>query len=363
MADSAGEKTEKATPKKREDERKEGNIFQSKEVVIAVSMIAVFFGFKLLYPLTLSTTENFMKQFFVGVSGQTGVTADDVKAFFISAVKCIAIACGPLLLIAMLSAVLSSIFQTKGLVNFKSLRPKFSRMSFLRGIKNLFSLRGLMELLKAVIKIVILFYVIYDFVKDNLSVFPMMMNMSVSEAAAAAGSMIFSLFTKVAIAFAFLAGFDYMYQRWDYEKKLRMTKQEVKEEYKNIEGDPQVKSKIKQRQQAMSRQRMMQAVPSADVVIRNPTHVAVALKYDKEKNHAPVVVAKGVDSVALRIVAIAEENNVMTVENVLLARALYKQVEIDREIPSEFYKAVAEVIALLYKQKGLGADGEKSLEA
>lgn len=359
MAESAGEKTEKATPKKREDERKEGNIFQSKEIVIAVTMIAVFFGFKLLYPLMSETIEKYMSDC-LSAAGRTGkVTANTVKQSFISGVKCIAIAAGPMLLIAMISAIISGIVQTKGLVNFKSLKPKFSRMSPIKGLKNLFSLKGLMELLKAVVKIIILFYVIYSFVKDNLSFFPQMMNMSVGAAAEKTGEMIFSLFKKVAIAFAFLAAFDYMYQRWEYEKNLRMTKQEVKEEYKAIEGDPQVKGKIKQRQQQMSRQRMMQAVPTADVVIRNPTHVAVALKYDKERGKAPIVVAKGVDSLALRIVALAEESGVKTVENVLLARSLYKQVEIDREIPPEFYKAVAEIIAVLYKERGITPSGDE----
>ena len=153
------------------------------------------------------------------------------------------------------------------------------------------------------------------------------------------------------LSFAVIAIIDFMYQKFDYEKKLRMTKQEVKDEYKNTEGNPQIKGKIKQRQQNMAKQRMIQAVPSADVIIRNPTHVAVALKYDKEKNHAPIVVAKGIDELALRIVAIAKENNVYICENIPLARALCAQVNLDCEIPAEFYQAVAEIIAVLYKNR------------
>ena len=359
MAESAGEKTEKATPKKREDERKEGNIFQSKEVVILATMLAVFFGFKILYPTIVKTIERYFQECMGYISSKDVITPGDTKGFFISACKCIAVTAGPLLLISIGSAIISTIAQTKGLVNFKSMKPKFSRMSPIKGIKNLFSLKGIMELFKAVVKIVILFYMIYSFVKANLMLFPKLMNTTVAEAADQTGSMIFSLFTKVVIAFAFLAAFDYMYQRWEYEKNLRMTKQEVKEEYKSTEGDPQIKGKIKQRQQAMSRQRMMQAVPEADVVIRNPTHVAVALKYDKAKSRAPVVVAKGLDSVALRIVEIAEKNSVKVIENVPLARPLYKQVELDREIPSEFYQAVAEIIAVLYKERGVDPDGKK----
>ena len=359
MAESAGEKTEKATPKKREDERKEGNIFQSKEIVILLTMVAVFFGFKLMYSTITGAAETFISECMGYISDKSEITSDDTKGIFIRGCLYFTIACVPLLLVAMASAIIATIVQTRGLLNFKSMKPKFSRMSILKGIKNLFSLRGLLELFKAIVKITILFYVIYSFVKDNLSLFPKMMNMSIAETVKTTGSMLYSLFIKVIIAFAFLAAFDFMYQKWDYEKKLRMTKQELKEEYKNTEGDPQIKGKIKQRQQAMSRQRMMQAVPEADVVIRNPTHVAVALKYDKEKNHAPIVIAKGVDSVALRIVAIAEENHILTVENVLLARSLYKEVELNKEIPADFYQAVAEIIAVLYKHRGITPDGKK----
>ena len=362
MAESAGEKTEKATQKKREDERKEGNVFQSKEIVIFATMVAVFVGFKLLYPSIIKTIERYFQDCMGYISSKEVITPNDTKGFFIAACKCIAIAAGPLLLIAIAAAIISTVAQTKGLFNFKSMKPKFSRMNPLKGIKNMFSARGLMELFKAIVKIVILFYVIYSFVQSNIQLFPKLMNTTVANAAEQTGAMIFDLFKKVCIAFAFLAGFDFMFQRWQYEKNLRMTKQEVKEEYKNTEGDPQIKGKIKQRQQAMSRQRMMQAVPEADVVIRNPTHVAVALKYEKEKNHAPVVIAKGVDSVALKIVEIAEKNGIKIIENVPLARALYKETDIDREIPSEFYQAVAEIIAVLYKERGVTPDGRKVTE-
>ncbi|WP_028511360.1 flagellar biosynthesis protein FlhB [Ruminococcus sp. NK3A76] len=358
MAGSAGDKTEEATPKKREDERKEGNIFQSKEIVILVTMLATFFGFKLLYPTIMSAAQNFMQKMFVLTGEQETFEIYSSREIFIAACLCIIICCGPLLAISMGAAILATIAQTKGLFNMKSLRPKFSRMNPLNGIKNLFSLKGIIELLKSIVKIVILFYVIYSFIKDNLMVFPKMMYMSVPEAAEKTGSMLFTLFYTVAIAFAFLAGFDFFYQRWEYNRNLRMTKQEVKEEYKNIEGDPQIKSQRRARQQALARQRMMQAVPTADVVIRNPEHVAVALKYDREKNKAPMIVAKGLDHVALRIVRIAEENGIKCIENKLLARALYAQTELLDEIPPEFYTALAEIMAAIYKEKGVTPDGK-----
>jgi len=152
-------------------------------------------------------------------------------------------------------------------------------------------------------------------------------------------------------SFAFLAGFDYMYQRWEYERKLKMTKQEIKEEYKNTEGDPQIKGRIKQKQRENAQRRMMQAVPEANVVIRNPTHYAVALKYEYGTDSAPIVVAKGKDNIAFKIIEIAEAHDIVIVENRPLARALYAEVDIDKEIPSNYYQAVAEVIAFVYKVK------------
>jgi len=351
LAESAGDKTEKPTPRKRADERKEGNVFQSKEILLCVTMIVSLMSFKLLYNLIQDTAVNTMKDFFGLIPTQEIITFDDAKSFFIRGLKCIAIAALPLLFIVSLTAIITTLVQTKGLFNTKSLKPKFSRMNPIRGFKNLFSLKSFVELLKSSIKILILFFVIYTFVKDNLMVFSNMMNITIEESIPIIGDFCFSLIKKVIIAFVALAALDFMYQRWDYEKKLMMTKQEVKDEYKNTEGNPQVKGKIKQIQREMSMKRMMQAVPTADVVIRNPTHVAVALKYDREKSLAPVVVAKGVDEVALKIVKIAEENGIMTVENVALARALYAQVELDDMIPVEFYQAVAEIIAALYKQR------------
>lgn len=215
----------------------------------------------------------------------------------------------------------------------------------------MFSLKGMIELLKSIIKITVLFVVIYNSVKDSLNTISNMMNMTILQGASATGEMLFDIITSVSIAFVFVSLMDLLYQRWDYEKNLKMTKQEVKEEYKMTEGDPKIKGQIKQKQQAMSRRRMMQAVPEADVIIRNPTHFAVALKYDSEKNKAPMVVAKGQDALALKIVEIGQNHGVFITENKPLARALYAQVDVDMEIPSDFYQAVAEVLAVLYRLK------------
>ncbi len=349
MADSAGEKTEKATPKKRRDERKEGNVFQSKEVVIAATLLAVFFGFKLLYPITQNVAISSLKEFFSLVATQSTIKTEDAINFLVSGIKAVALGCIPILLVCSLVAIIATIVQTKALVNFKSLKPKFSRLNPISGFKKMFSLKGVIELLKSIIKITILFVVIYNTIGDCINTIAQMMDMTILQGAAATAEMCMDIITSLSIAFVALAFFDFLYQRWDYEKNLRMTKQEVKEEYKMTEGDPQIKGKIKQRQQAMARRRMMQAVPEADVIIRNPTHYAVALKYDSEKNRAPIVVAKGADNLALKIIEIGQNHGVMITENRPLARALYAQVDIDREIPAEFYQAVAEVLAVLYR--------------
>lgn len=351
MPDSSEEKTEKATPKKRTDQRKEGNIFQSKEIVIAFSLIVTCFAFRLLFPIIKESLIDSMESFFTLVGTQKTIGVSDTSKFFIDGCITFAKAAMPMLLIAGASAIIATIAQTKGLVSFKAIKPKFSRMNPLNGLKNMVSLKGMVELLKSILKIILLFYIIYSSIKSEIVVLPKLIDMSVNEVVGALGRILWGIVTKVTIAYAFVAAFDYLYQRWSYEKNLRMTKQEVKEEYKMTEGDPKVKGQIKQKQQAMSRRRMIQAVPEADVVIRNPTHFAVALKYDSKKSKAPVVIAKGADSLALKIVEIAEQHNIVIMENKPLARALYAEVELDREIPSEFYNPVAEVLAYVYSLK------------
>ncbi len=255
------------------------------------------------------------------------------------------------MLIGGLASIIATIAQTRGLVSFQLLKPKFSRMNPLQGFKRLFSLRGLVELLKSILKIVILGIVIWNSLKDEIATIPMLMDMTIQQALVTAGSMMMGIVKTVAIIMVFVAAADYLYQWWEYEKNLRMSKQEIKEEYKQTEGDPQVKGKIREKQNAMARRRMMQNVPNADVVIRNPTHFAVALQYDPEHNRAPVVIAKGMDSLALRIVAIAEKHDIVTMENKPLARGLYENVELNAEIPDQFYQPVAEVLAFVYNLK------------
>ena len=256
---------------------------------------------------------------------------------------------GPVVAAAILCAVAATFAQTRFLVSTESIKPKFSRLSPLQGFKRLFSLKSLVETGKNMIKIVILLVIIFLSIRDMFLESSNYLYTDLSAAAAHLVEVAGSMVVRICIAFVAVAALDFFYQWWDYEKQMMMTKQEVKEEYKQMEGDPQVKGKIKEIQRRRAQQRMMQQVPGADVVIRNPTHFAVALRYKPGRDDAPIVLAKGQDAVALRIVQIAEENKVAVVENVPLARALYAQAELNQFIPEELYDPVAKVLVYIFK--------------
>ena len=345
------EKTEKATPKKRRDQRKEGNVLQSKEVVTAVSVLGIFSAVRLLAGFFMTSilayTQNVYEE-----SATYSVTPDNIMPLVVDMMTLFVIVVGPICAVAMILGVLPTIAQTKGLFSMKALKPKFSRLNPFAGIKKMFSLQAIVGILKGLIEVIVVGVMIYNEITSRMPKILALMDAGVMQGLAYAALSIYDLVMLICIMLVFVAAADFLFQWWQFEKKLKMSKQEVKEEYKQMEGDPQVKSKIKQRQQQMAQRRMMQDVPSADVVIRNPTHYAVALRYDQDKNKAPQVVAKGKDFLAMRIVDIAENHDVMCIENPPLARALYAQVDLGREIPYELYDAVAEVLTVVYKAKG-----------
>ena len=254
MADT-GDKTEQPTGKKLEDARKEGNVPQSKEVTIAITLVASFYVFKLFYPLIKSQMLDVIKDQLKMVGYTQTLDISNLQDVFIKCLLKYAIAAIPLLLVVGFAAIVISMAQTKLLVNFKSLKPKFDRMNPIQGIKKLFSLKGFIEVLKSLLKIFLLMYIIYICISKKLDMLPKLIDSTIDEVALFTGNVIFDIINKVVIAFAAIAVADYIYQRFQYIKNLRMTKQEVKEEYKNIEGDPQIKGKIKQKQQEMFRTR------------------------------------------------------------------------------------------------------------
>lgn len=346
MADE--DKTEEATPKKRQDERKKGNIFQSRDITVAVFIFVSFFALKLLFPYMRQGVEDNMVYFLrlgqslntLGVREARWILGDVIQRLLLLTM--------PLLCISIVINVVITMMQTKMLVSFEGLKFKLSKINPLKGLKRMISMRSLVELSKSLMKIIIMAALIWMSIRQTVSRMPAAFDMSIGSVCSFFGSQILSLVWKIGIVFAVIAVIDLLYQRWDYEKKIKMSKHEVKQEYKQMEGDPLIKSKRREMQQRMAMQRMMQQVPDADVVIRNPTHFAVALKYDEDSN-APVVLAKGADYIALKILEIAMEKDIPEVENPPLARSIYQTVEVGQEILPEHYQAVAEVFAWVYR--------------
>ncbi|MCH5196070.1 MAG: flagellar biosynthesis protein FlhB [Oscillospiraceae bacterium] len=344
------EKTEKATPKKRRDQRKEGNVLQSKEIVTAASVLGIFTAMRLLAEFMIKNVLNYSADIFEH-AGRYELNADTTMPIVVDIFTIVVIVVMPICLIAMVLGIIPTVAQTRGLFTMKACAPKFSRLNPLEGIKKLFSMQAVVGILKGLIEVIVVSVLVYNEISDRLPRIIALSGAGIMQGIAYAALSIYDMVMLICIMLVFVAAGDFLFQWWQFEKKLKMSKQEVKEEYKQMEGDPQVKSKIKQRQQQMAQRRMMQDVPSADVVVRNPTHYAIALKYDQDENKAPVVVAKGADYLAKRIIDIAENHDVMCIENPTLARALYSQVDLGREIPIELYDAVAEVLLIVYKAK------------
>ena len=348
LAESNGqEKTEQPTSKRRKDARKEGNVFQSRDAVTVVMLFGVFCMVRFCIPFLYETIRDCMVYFFSMTGAEEPLnTSPHIYIYMtVAALKCTM----PILLASMVLGILAHGVQTRFNISFQSIRPKFSKMNPINGIKRMFGVKKLVDLAKNLIKIALLLALLYNLLLTDLVEVSQMLDMQVILSAAEMLRLVFELVMKVCIAFTVVAFFDYLYQRWDYENNLKMTKQEVKEEYKMTEGNPEIKGRIRRLQRQMAMSRMMQKVPEADVIVRNPTHFAVALKYDPEKNGAPVVLAKGQDELALRIIRVGEEHGVFVIENRPLARALYASCELDREIPAEFYGAVAEILVYIYR--------------
>lgn len=258
----------------------------------------------------------------------------------------------PVLLIGFAVAFVSDLFQVKWRPTSKPLQPKFSKLNPLNGVKKIFSAQSLVELVKSVAKILLIALVTYSYIKNKGGLLYALYDMSMMQAVNLIGETVIELGIRISAIYMIIAGADFMYQKYKFKNDMKMTKQEVKEEYKNAEGDPEIKGKIKARMREASQRRMMQAIPKADVVITNPTHYAVAIRYDTEVAPAPIVVAKGSDYLAQKIKQIARENNVEIVEDKPLARMLFANVDVDKQIPPELYQAVAEILAMVYHAQG-----------
>ncbi len=349
---NSGEKTEKPTQRKREKARAEGQVAKSPEVNTALLFLVAFFGLRIFSGYMYTSLVGAFT-FSLGFLENPEIITDTKTisgyiAYFFGQVMLIV---APVFAICMLIGIISNLYQVGWHPTTKTLKPKFSKLNPLQGVKRLFSMRVVVDLIKSLAKFAVITVVIYSTLVGEISKIPQLVDMGLMQAVIFLGDIAVRLGTNIGLLFLFIAIADVMYTRFKHTKDLMMTKQEVKDEYKNIEGNPQIKGKIKQKMREISMRRMMQNVPQADVVITNPTHYAIALKYDKDVSDAPYVVAKGVDFLAKRIRDKAKENNIEIVENPPLARAIYAQVNIGGTIPPELFQAVAEVLAFVYKLK------------
>lgn len=344
-------KTEKATPKKRRDERKKGNTFQSKDVVSVVVLLVGFFILSKLGGLIIAQIRGLYQSQMILIADLNELTIATCTQLMVRATQAFFIATLPILILLAFTGFFMSGIQTKFLFSSELLKFKFNRINIIQGFKRLLSLNSLVQLVKSLLKVVVVLVVIYTSVDGLLAVAPDVLNTPIENNLSFLLDNIMSLVYKVCIIFIFIAVLDYVYQKYEYEKKLRMTKQEIKDEYKQTEGDPLVKGRIREKQRKFSMNRMIQQVQYADVIVRNPTHFAIALKYDLDKDLAPLVLAKGQDHVAKRIIEAGEKHQVLMMENKPLAKGLYESVEVDDYIPPEFYQAVAEVMAWVFSQK------------
>jgi len=349
MADSFQEKTEQPTPKRLEEARKKGDVAKSMEVNSAFSLL---FGLGLLYATGQLFFKQFMYIFGAIFNGGylTELRIEDVPYYLILGFNTV----GWVVLLFMggilVVGIVASILQVGFMFTLEPIIPKFNKLNPLKGVKKIiFSKRSLEELIKNIIKLILIIFIAYKSISDYKQEFLPLMDQSVYQIMIFTVTAGLKISFKIALVFLIIGAADYAFQKYEYIRNLKMTKQEVKDEMKNAEGDPQVKSRIRSIQFQMARQRMMQEVPKADVVITNPTHFAVALKYEVGKMGAPKVIAKGQNHLALKIREIAIENGIPIVEDPPLARALYKSVDIDQEVPVQFFQAVAEVLAYVYK--------------
>jgi flagellar biosynthetic protein FlhB len=347
MAEDEESKTEEPTEKKIEDAKKEGNVPKSSEVVGA--SILLFGSMYLLFLSSYSFVE--IKKMMIFVFSFIGTPIDGTVYYAITntVVTTIIYALAPLLILVVILTFAFNWMQFGMLM--VPLKFDLQKLDPIKGFKNVFSMKKLLEALKLFLKLTIIFVVMIVLFLYTDDYFIAIMDKDLGSSINAMIELTAYFVATILLIIIIFAIIDFYFTRHYYFKSLRMTKQEIQDEYKNIDGDPQVKERIRQIQHQMHQKRMMQNVPDADVVITNPTHYAVAMKYDNQKDSSPKIVAKGIDFIALNIKKIARENDIPIIENPSLARALYDQIEIDQSIPEEFYKAVAEIFGYVYELK------------
>lgn len=351
-----GEKTEPATAKKLKEAREEGKVVKSRELSAAVDLLVLFLVLKIFMSYVAQGMIEAFGTFYTKIPDVVADNADGMtvrsahtmmRYALVDVIKIII----PFLLIGLVVAILINILQVGWKVTAKPMKPDLNKFNPISGFKRIFSKDSLFELLKSILKVGLIAYVAYNSVKKNSDQLLFLYDIELTQAVMLVGGIILDTGIQIALVYLILGAADWAYQKHKFNEDMKMTKQEIKEEFKNTEGNPEIKGRQRQRMREASQRRMMQDVPKADVVITNPTHLAIAVQYDPEVAKAPVVLAKGADYVAMKIREAAKEHNVEIIENKPLAHSLYGSVEIGQEIPPELYHPVAEILAMLQKYK------------
>ncbi|NLL00572.1 MAG: flagellar biosynthesis protein FlhB [Clostridiales bacterium] len=348
------EKTEQPTAKKLSDARKEGQVARSKELTTSAELVALFLTLKIFVGYMINKfIETFRSSYQnIDLYSNGEFTMNIAEGILRNSILRIIIICLPIYMIAVTVSFVIVLVQVKWKPSGKPLRPKFNKLNPISGFKKIFSKDKAFTLLIETVKIVLIGYIAYDTLRKEWGTLLILYDISLFQAVALVGNLVINLGIKISIIFLCVGFADFIYQKFKFKKDMRMTKQEVKDEFKQTEGDPQIKRRIRSKMMEVSQRRMMQQLPEADVVITNPTHLAAAIKYDREETGAPILLAKGADHLAMKIKEVAKENQIEIVENKPLARMLYYNVEIGDEIPAELYQMTAEVLAYVYKLKG-----------
>jgi flagellar biosynthesis protein FlhB len=347
------EKTEQATSKRRQEAREKGQVAKSRELasVAVLGACLVYFYFD---ASTLANRLMALMKASFRKSGQTNVNIDTIQPLLTDLVFQTFSLLAPFLLVAIIAGLMINILQVGVLFSAEAITPKYSKVDPVKGFQRLFSVRSLVELVKNILKMAIVGLVAYQTISGESQKLLPLVDLGVRDILGYLGQVSFKILYSTCWVLVILAILDYGYQKWEHEKGLKMSLKEIKEENRQSEGDPLVKGRIKKLQREMARKRMMAAVPKADVVITNPTHFAVAIRYEPETMNAPCVIAKGADFLAEKIKEIARNSGVPVVENKLVAQVLYKVTPVEQAVPENLYKAIAEILAHIYslKQKG-----------
>ena len=351
MSDKS-DRTHKATSRKRRKAREKGQIARSREVPFALTFLVLVLVMAFQGDWFIHQLEEPFRVFWSGGFGEEINTATVSRVFFRIAWLFLILA-GPLLVLTFVLSVGGLVGQGGFVFTGEPLRPKVTKLNPAQNVKKIFSKNGIVQLVRSLTLVLAILYLGYSVIRDHMGDFQLMPAMDLGSILSVWGAILYQVCIRVAILLAILAAGDFLFQRYQHEENLKMTKQELKDEHKDTEGNPTIKGRIRRLQLEMARRRMMAAVAEADVVITNPTHFAVALKFDMATMAAPEVVAKGCDHVAQRIKQVAEEHRVPMVEDVELARALYRTVEIGDEVPVQLYRAVAQILAYVFKLKKL----------